>query len=192
LIQEGQNIYDFCLQKYGTLENIFNVLDDNKLTLNSDLNSGMELNYDARNKGNVFIKKYIDDNNVVPVNFGSALFNFINIFFNNTNKNNETGVQDGQNIFDICLQYFGDLTYIFDIIDNNNITLNTFLNSGQELNISNFEKGDQGIKDFVLSNNLKINNNSIYPTTGSQFDSLLQWPFFVDKDIIMIKDLIIL
>ena len=192
MIQEGQNIYDFCLQKYGTLENIFNVLDDNKLTLNSDLNSGMELNYDARNKGNVFIKKYIDDNNVVPVNFGSALFNFINIFFNNTNKNNETGVQDGQNIFDICLQYFGDLTYIFDIIDNNNITLNTFLNSGQELNISNFEKGDQGIKDFVLSNNLKINNNSIYPTTGSQFDSLLQWPFFVDKDIIMIKDLIIL
>lgn len=188
MITKGQNIFDFAIEKYGTLENIFDVLDDNSLTFDSELQSGMELNANTFNKGNNEIKKL----ELKPVNYGSAEFSFNSVFV----KSNETvvddSVQEGQSIFDIAEERFGTIEEIFEIIDQNGFTFNTLINSGQKLNISNYGIGDEDIKDYYKRNNIRPNNDQDYPTTGSQLDLLLQWPEFVDKDIVILPNLIIL
>lgn len=191
MIEQGQNIYDFCLEKYGTLENIFNVIDENSLTLNSDLNSGQELNSDTLNKGDNLVKLYISNRNIKPNNNGEG-FTFLSTVIDTTLTETEDLIQEGQNIFDIAIQEFGGLEFIFNLLDDNNFTINTYLNASQILNISNSDLGNQDIKDYVKRNNYKINNGITYPTTGSQLDALLQWPEFIDKDIIILPNLIVL
>ena len=191
MIRDGQNIFDAALQNYGTIEQIFDLIDNNSLTLNSDLNSGMELNYDL-SLGNNVIKKYIKDNNISPNNYGSS-FDFFNIYIENyKNTDIDDSIKEGQSIFDITLQYFGTLEKIFDLLDSNNLNINSYLNSSQKLNISNFRKGNEEIKDYIKAGNYSINNDIQYPSTGSQLDILLQWPEFVDPEIIINGDLIIL
>lgn len=188
MITEGQNIYDFAIEKYGTIENIFDVIDDNSLTLDSELNSGMELNANTFNKGVDSIKKL----GLKPVNTGSSEFEFNSIFVQSNETINNDVVIEGQSIYDITIERYGTLEEIFEIIKTNGFTFNTLLNSGQKLNISNFGLGDEEIKDYYKRNNIKPNNDQDYPTTGSQLDLLLQWPEFVDKDIVILPNLIIL
>ena len=187
MIKEGQNIFDFAIEKYGTIENIFDVIDDNGLTLNSELNSGMELNSNTFNKGNNDIKKL----ELTPVNSGSDEFSFLSVFVTSNEEIEDESVKEGQSIFDITLERYGNIDEIFEIIETNGFTLNTLLNSGQILNVSNFGKGDEEIKDYYKQNNIKPNNDQQYPE-GSQLDLLLQWPEFVDKNIVILPNLIIL
>lgn len=188
MIQDGQNIYDFAVEKYGTIENIFDVLDDNSLTFDSDLTSGMELNYNVFNKGDDKIKKL----ELTPVNFGESEFNFLSVLVESNETIIDESVGQGQSIFDITLERFGTIEEVFEIIDSNGFTFNTLLNSGQQLNISNFGKGNEDIKDFYKRDNIRPNNDQEYPLTGSQLDLLLQWPEFIDKDIVILPNLIIL
>lgn len=188
MITEGQNIYDYAIEKYGTIENIFDVIDDNALTFDSELNSGMELNANAFNKGNNAIKRL----ELIPVNTGSIEFNFLSILVGGNEVIEDNNVKEGQSIFDITLERFGTIEEIFEIIDTNGFTFNTLLNSGQLLNVSNYQKGDEDIKDFYKRDNIRPNNDQEYPSTGSQLDLLLQWPEFIDKDIVILPNLIIL
>lgn len=190
MIKEGQNIYDFAIQTYGTLENIFDVLDDNSLTFESELQSGMELNSDNFNKGDNDIKKL----ELTPVNAtqGDIEFDFLSVFVESNEVVVDDTVDEGQSLYDISLQYFGTIEQVFEVLDQNGFNLNTLINSGQQLNISATNIGDQEIKDFYASNNIRPNNDVQYPTTGSQFDALLQWPEYVGKDIIILPNLIIL
>ena len=188
MITEGQNIFDFAIEKYGTLENIFDVLDSNSLTFDSELQGGMELNADTFNKGDDKIKKL----ELKPVNFGSAEFVFNSVYVESNETIIDDSVQEGQNIFDVTLERMGNIEEIFEIIDQNGFTFNTLINSGQKLNISNHGIGDEEIKDYYKKNNIRPNNDQDYPTTGSQLDLLLQWPEFIDKDIVILPNLIIL
>ena len=66
--------------------------------------------------------------------------------------------QDGQNILDYCLQTYGQLdNLIDDLLKDNDLTMQSKLNGGQVL-ITNENKGNEDIKNFININNFVINN----------------------------------
>jgi len=92
-------------------------------------------------------------------------------------------VESGQNTFDICLQEFGDMELLFEeVLIPNGLTLNSNLNADQELNINSSGKGDQELKDYVLINDLTINNRSIQGTQITENQIAIQWPVYVDLE----------
>lgn len=57
ITQEGQNIYDVVLQKYGTLDELFTIFADNPaLTINTDLVGLQELLIDSEIVGDETVK----------------------------------------------------------------------------------------------------------------------------------------
>ena len=53
-------------------------------------------------------------------------------------------IEEGQNVFDICLQEFGDLELLIDeIVIPNGLNINSDLSVGQEININTFDTGDE-------------------------------------------------
>lgn len=62
MVKDGQNIFDYCLQVYGKIDNIIDdLLNNNNLTFSSELKGGQELTINE-NKGNEDIKNYIKIN----------------------------------------------------------------------------------------------------------------------------------
>jgi len=67
-------------------------------------------------------------------------------------------VLQGQNIFDICVQEFGNLEELFVLLLDNNISANEKLISGQELVINKTGVGNENVKDFVVLGKITMNN----------------------------------
>jgi hypothetical protein len=92
-------------------------------------------------------------------------------------------VEYGQNIFDVCLQEFGDLELIFEeLIIPNGLTLNSDLEADLELNLNTVGKGNQEIKDFIKINGLSLNNTSIPGIDVVEPQLAIQWPVYVDLE----------
>lgn len=90
-------------------------------------------------------------------------------------------VEDGQNIFDVCLQEFGDLELLInEVLIPNGLNINSDLYGGQELNLNSVNKGDEDLKDFVRINRLTFNNRSIEGETVTETQIAIQWPVYVD------------
>lgn len=68
-------------------------------------------------------------------------------------------VQEGQNIFDIVIQEFGTLEQLFTLLIDNDLPVNAKLISGQELFVNKINLGDENIKNFVVLQNITMNNN---------------------------------
>ena len=68
-------------------------------------------------------------------------------------------VKYGQSIFDVCLENYGSLEYLFTLLADNDLTINSKLQSGQEIVINNLGIGDENIKSFVSLQKKKFNNN---------------------------------
>jgi len=77
-------------------------------------------------------------------------------------------VKNGQSIFDVCLQFFGTLEYLFTILSDNNLDLNSPLTSGMELKINNNLLGNELIKRTIIKNNCIFVNEqqTIIQTNG--------------------------
>ena len=92
-------------------------------------------------------------------------------------------VEYGQNIFDICLQEFGDLELLFEeVLIPNDLTLNSDLEADLELNLNAVGKGNQELKDFIKINGLSLNNNSVPGVEVIEPQVAIQWPIYVDLD----------
>lgn len=90
-------------------------------------------------------------------------------------------IKEGQNIFDICLQEFGDLELLIDeVLIPNGLNINSDLSGGQEININTFGKGDENLKDFVKLNRLTFNNWSVPGDIVTESQIAIQWPIYVD------------
>ena len=81
----------------------------------------------------------------------------------------------GQNIFDVAIQELGTLELLFDeILIPNKISVNSKLNSGQEIILSNYGKGDESVKDYFRINNIQLNNGQdiqLPPVIGGAYSS---------------------
>lgn len=67
-------------------------------------------------------------------------------------------VLEGQNIFDIGVQEFGTLENLFVLLNDNSLSANSKLISGQELTVNKINIGDENVKDFVVLRNITMNN----------------------------------
>jgi hypothetical protein len=89
--------------------------------------------------------------------------------------------QDDQNILDITLSQFGTLDHLFTLINDNGLTFNSKLSSGQELIINNSGVGNNNIKNFVILHKVSYNNNqgaSVTPLDGGDFNIDFSNDFF--------------
>jgi len=68
-------------------------------------------------------------------------------------------VQDGQSIFDICVQEFGTMNELPRLLVDNDLTLNTKLVAGRVLVVNKTNIGDENVKDFVVLGNRTFNND---------------------------------
>jgi len=88
LVRANQNIYDICIQEYGSLEFIGKLIDDNNLNFSALITQGQELVIDNATNGNADVKDffelpnkkvqngYIFKNDIPAFNFDTTLVTF--------------------------------------------------------------------------------------------------------------------
>ena len=68
IVKSNQNIYDVCLQVYGTLEFLNQLIDDNNLNFSGDISQGQELVVDDTILSNKDIQDFYELKNKFPQN----------------------------------------------------------------------------------------------------------------------------
>jgi len=72
---------------------------------------------------------------------------------------NNINISDGQNIWDITLQEFGDLEKVMTLLTDNDLNFNFKLKSNQNITINNSNVGNDNIKNFYKFSGLKLSND---------------------------------
>ena len=67
-------------------------------------------------------------------------------------------VLEGQSVFDVQTQEFGSLEDLFVLLNDNDLSVNAKLISGQELTVNKDNIGDEDVKKFVVLKNITMNN----------------------------------
>ena len=67
-VKEGQNIFDIVTESFGTLEQLFTLLNDNNLAVNAKLISGQELVINKIGVGDNNIKNFVTLQNITMNN----------------------------------------------------------------------------------------------------------------------------
>lgn len=67
-------------------------------------------------------------------------------------------VLQNQNLFDISTQEFGSLEDLFVLLNDNSLSVNAKLISGQDLTVNKVNIGDEDVKKFVVLKNITMNN----------------------------------
>lgn len=73
-VRSNQDIYDICIQEYGTLEFLGKLIDDNNLNFDGEISQGQVLEIDKVQNGNEDIKDFYELKKKHPQNF----YNFKN------------------------------------------------------------------------------------------------------------------
>lgn len=68
-------------------------------------------------------------------------------------------VKHKQSLFDITVQNYGNMDNLVSDSNANGIPISDVLNTNQSLIINNENKGDQEIKDKIITQKLSFNNN---------------------------------
>jgi len=69
LAKDGQNLYDICIQTFGTMEELFTIIVDNPgFNVNTKLKASQEIIINNENVGNDEIKAFYLTNNIIPSN----------------------------------------------------------------------------------------------------------------------------
>lgn len=68
IVKPGQNLYDIATHLYGSIEGLFDLLISNKLSMDTELRPGMELEYHDFYMINQGIVDTINNNNYLPAN----------------------------------------------------------------------------------------------------------------------------
>ena len=67
--------------------------------------------------------------------------------------------KEGQSIYDIVAQEYGDMSFLKDFLDDNELDYSTILKTNQELIINSDGKGNETIKDQIRVREISVNNN---------------------------------
>ena len=137
IINDGQNIFDVAIST-GNINNLFIILNENEINVDSELTAGQEI--------------------VIP-STSNNIENFIISSFQNLQQVTNYIIKTGQTIFDLTLQFFGDIEQLFKFNFDNSFDISTILISGQNVIINNFQLGNESVKKFVNLNNLILCNS---------------------------------
>lgn len=67
-VLDNQNVFDIVTQEFGTLEELFTLLNDNNLAVNTKLISGQELVVNKINVGDENVKNFVTLQNITMNN----------------------------------------------------------------------------------------------------------------------------
>lgn len=67
-VKNGQDLFDVCLQEYGTLDLLAQFLAENNLSIDDYLSSGQQLTINNENVGNLRVKNSFQKSNFVVMN----------------------------------------------------------------------------------------------------------------------------
>jgi len=87
-------------------------------------------------------------------------------------------VLQNQNIFDITTQEFGTLEELFVLLNDNSLSVNAKLISGQSLTVNKVNVGDEDVKKIVVLKNITMNN-----AQGQKVPPLLSGDYNPDYNI---------
>ena len=162
IVKAGQNIFDVIMQGYGSLEASVDLLIANGLTFDSLVEGGQELSVTSSDNSDVEITEFYVRNNAPNNAQNEATIIDLGRITSTNNLSNivSFAVNDGQGIFDICVQEFGTLEQIINLLTDNSLSFDSLLTSGQQLTINNQNKGINNIKNSYLLNNFFANNNA--------------------------------
>lgn len=68
IVRSNQDIYDVCLQEYGTLELLGKLITDNTLNFKGDISQGQSLTIEKIGNGNEDVKDFYELNKLHPQN----------------------------------------------------------------------------------------------------------------------------
>ena len=68
IVQDNQSVFDIAAQEFGTLEELFVLLNDNNLPVNARLISGQELIVNKTDVGNEDVKNFVVLKNITMNN----------------------------------------------------------------------------------------------------------------------------
>jgi len=68
IVRDDQNLYDVTLQEFGTLEELFVVIDDNNIDVNKRVAAGQDLITNNENVGDESVKGFYKLNAIFPNN----------------------------------------------------------------------------------------------------------------------------
>lgn len=84
-------------------------------------------------------------------------------------------VLEGQSLFDVTTQEFGTLEDLFVLLNDNSLSVNSKLISGQDLTVNKVNVGDEDVKKFVVLKNITMNN-----AQGEKVPPLLAGDYNID------------
>lgn len=154
-VQYGQTIYDIVLATYGRFEYTFKLIQENpfidSLDYDFNANPGAVISWD-----NTF---------VIPpppeTNRDAEAANEVTAFIIATN---------GQSIYDLCLMTYGDLKYLYKLVQDNNIlSLNDTNLSGKKITFNPTLIHDIGFYNF-LAQKIKVINTIENTKTGKAYN----------------------
>ncbi len=68
-------------------------------------------------------------------------------------------VAESQSVLDFCIEKFGSLENLYDILVVNNISASQYLQAGQDLIVNNTGAGDEDVKSFYKLKNIVPSND---------------------------------
>ena len=68
IVQDNQSVFDIVTQEFGTLEELFTLLNDNDLAVNAKLTGGQELVVNKINVGDENVKNFVTLQNITMNN----------------------------------------------------------------------------------------------------------------------------
>ena len=137
-ILPGETLFDVAVRDYGHMQGVFNLAKDNGIGMTDDLSPGTELK--------------VDDS----ISFKAL--KGISISLQTTELPNDVTAEPSQNMFDLAVQVYGDLSGVFNLAKDNGKEMTGELTAGEVLK-SRKEVANKLIVDFYKGRNIK-------PATG--------------------------
>jgi len=138
IASDGENIFDLCINATGSINNMNEFLLVNNFSIDYTVNSGVEY---------VSLQSIkAKDEFIVTTNYKKINDNYYLVY-------------DNQNLFDITCMYYGDISYLFTVLNDNGLSVSDRLESGMKILINNNNLGNEAIKKNVIKNNIVFCNN---------------------------------
>lgn len=134
MIKDGQNIFDYTIEQTGAINNFMDIINLNQISVNDNVQSGEQ----------IAISTSLEKTEKYEKTYNEEIQKFT--------------IYDNQNIFDVSLQYFGGIEYSLEILTNNNLSVNSNLQSGEKLIINNKNRGSEKIKNLYIKDNIIPSN----------------------------------
>ncbi len=157
-IQDGETIFDVAIATYGSLEQVYKLIQENPVieNINSPLDlvshPGLSLLYDES-----FVSPETQEERKVP---------------EVVQPQEQYETSEGQSIFDLALNMYGDLESVYSIIKENTSVIsyiNANIPAGSKLVYKKGNSDNYTLKDYLDQNNIIINTSYPVLNTGSGF-----------------------